>query len=182
MDRVSSPETSVLLVNTDAGMESLPRASSEKALRKNKFECWLVLHLVSELLAQGLSPSAIGVVTPYVQQYSALRDVFEPRHVDVFTMERCLGTVKDCVIVSCVKQNGNEAMIKDASRVHLAFSRARAKLIIIGSRNNLEHIETLKNYFMTIKKKGMAVNVGDMVAEKEYCNQHYTFKELKPLL
>ncbi len=170
-----------MLVNTDPAMDNLPHASAEKTARKNKFECWIVLHLVHELVAQGLDPTGIAVVTPYIQQSMALKEIFDPKHVDVFTLEKCVGTVKDCVIISCVKQNDRMDLVKEVSRIHIAFPRARAKLVIVGSRYNLKHIASLRDYFVTMKKKNMGVNVNDIVAEKEYCSQHYTSKELKPL-
>ncbi len=163
-------------------MGNLPSSNSEKTVRKNKFECWVVLHLVNELMQQGLDPSSIGIITPYAQQYKALKDVLDGKHVDVFTLERSQSATKDCVIVSCVKQNRRLDLVKEASRLCLAFTRARAKLVIVGSPANLKLIDSLKNYFILIEKSNRAVDVLDIVAEKEYCNQFYSQKELKSLL
>lgn len=182
IDKVCNPDCSVALVNTDPAMNNLPASNSEKTVRKNKFECWIVLHLVYELLQQGLDPSSIGIISPCPQQNKALKDVLDSKHIEVFTLEKGQSIVKDCIIISCVKQNNRPDLIKEVSRVNLVFTRARSKLVIVGSKLNLKHINSLRNYFTVIKNSKLDVEVPDIVAEKEYCVEHFGQKELKVLL
>lgn len=175
------PETSVAMLNTDPGVENFPGASAEKISNKNRFECYVIMHLIAELKEQGIDLSSIGIITPYSAQFKTLKDIFDSQKIEVFTLDKCLSITKDCLIISCVKQDNKPEMIKEISRLHIAFPRAKLKLIIIGSKSNLEKIENLKEYFMAIEKSGLEVPINDLVAEHEYAKNHYSIKDMKNL-
>jgi len=167
MNEVFNPERSVIFVNTDIALSKLTPEKLEKINRKNKYESWIIMHLVKELIKAKAQEEIIGVITPYVDQYKLLRKVLkEYRMLDVYTIDKSQGIDKDFVIVSCVKQSMRAELLKDVRRINVAFTRAKSKLVIIGSLKAMKKIETLEKYMEVIVKYGWVVDLKDISKEK----------------
>jgi DNA replication ATP-dependent helicase Dna2 len=115
-------------------------------------EADLAAALIAELIACGVSPSEIGVVTPYRAQARAIRaklraalpdDPERRRAVVIDTVERMQGQERDLVIVSLTTSNPLFAselaeFVFQPERLNVAITRPRRKLIILGSRHLLD--------------------------------------------
>ena len=85
----------------------------------------------------------IGLISPYRAQVQYLRGLikrtpfFKPfRHlISVNTVDGFQGQERDVIIISLVRSNddGNIGFLRDLRRMNVAMTRARMKLIIIGS-------------------------------------------------
>lgn len=147
------PSARVRLVNTDA----LLPASREQARGNrivNPCEARIVAQLVDALLAVGVPGSEIGIVTHYRSQLALLKhtlrsaasattatmrggDVWD---VEMHTADRFQGRDKQVVILSLVRSNEQCAigeLLKDWRRINVAFTRAKTKLLVVGSRATL---------------------------------------------
>lgn len=109
---------------------------------QNKTECVIVHQIVEALIASGLPGHKVGVISPYRSQLRVMTELLN-RHasVEVSTVDKYQGRDKDCVIVSMVRSNNENIvgdLLNDWRRINVAFTRAKTKLLIVGSRKTLE--------------------------------------------
>lgn len=123
------------------GMEEIS-ASGTSYL--NRTEASYVEKVVTHLLRMGVTPSQIGVITPYdgqrkyVSEYmrrsgalaSALYEAIEVASVDAFQ-----GREKDFILVSCVRSSETQGIgfLSDPRRLNVALTRARLGIIFLGN-------------------------------------------------
>lgn len=65
------------------------------------------------------------------------------------TADKFQGRDKECIIISLVRSNTERNigdLLKDWRRINVAFTRARSKLIILGSKSTLSSNELLKKF------------------------------------
>lgn len=106
----------------------------------------------------------VGIISPYRAQVQLLRrlikkrEFFKPyRHlISVNTVDGFQGQERDVIILSLVRSNdeGQIGFLRDLRRMNVAITRARMKLIIIGSVSTLtKHpfYNRLKQYIDTIE-------------------------------
>ena len=143
--------------------------------RVNKLEAELTLqHL--ELYLKRIGKQRIldekidvGIISPYRAQVQLLRrlirkrEFFRPyRHlISVNTVDGFQGQERDIIIISLVRSNdeGQIGFLRDLRRMNVAITRARMKLIILGSVETLtrhpfyrrlnEYVESLQDYSLT---------------------------------
>jgi len=126
-------ETPVLFVDTaGAGYDESIEADGESRL--NVQEAEVVLRKVEALLAAGLAPAAIAVITPYAAQARWLRERLRAPELEVDTVDGFQGREKEAVLVSLVRSNreGEIGFLSDVRRMNVALTRARRKLIVVG--------------------------------------------------
>ncbi len=102
--------------------------------RLNPLEADLVVKKVNELIACGLSPSMIAVISPYSAQVKLLRELLKDSEIEIDSVDGFQGREKEAVIVSLVRSNreGEVGFLADTRRMNVALTRARRKLIVIG--------------------------------------------------
>lgn len=112
--------------------------------------------IVEALCVSGVPEDSIGVISVYRSQLRLLTSKLKHRPgIEVLTADKSQGRDKDCVIVSLVRSNANKAvgdLLRDWRRLNVSFTRAKSKLIIIGSRQTLETINVL-NAFLNVLDK-----------------------------
>jgi regulator of nonsense transcripts 1 len=124
-----------------SGMEEI---SSSGTSYLNRTEASYVERIVTHFLRMGVTPSQIGVITPYdgqkkyVQEYmrrsgalaGALYEAIEVASVDAFQ-----GREKDFILVSCVRSSETQGIgfLSDPRRLNVALTRARLGLILLGN-------------------------------------------------
>ena len=169
--RLLSPSVRVSFLNTD----SLLPASSEiahGARITNPVEAALTAQLVESFITVGVAPTEIGVITLYRSQLALIRQNLRHRvgtssngenqdaggMVEIQTTDRFQGRDKEVVILSLVRSNdaGNVGdLLKDWRRVNVALTRARTKLLIIGSRETMvKGSELLSKFVALVEGKG----------------------------
>ncbi|GAW26358.1 putative DNA replication ATP-dependent helicase dna2 [Rosellinia necatrix] len=136
------PDARVRFVNTD--FLPSPREEAKGNRIVNPTEARIVVQLVDSLLAVGVPASEIGVMTHYRSQLSLLKHGLRGLgggQIELHTADRFQGRDKEVVVLSLVRSN--EAcsigdLLKDWRRINVAFTRAKTKLLVVGSRDTLK--------------------------------------------
>ena len=109
----------------------------------NAVEVKIVRLIVQGLANCGVDCNDVGVISPYRSQLKlitrALRHLPE---VEVNTVDSYQGRDKKCIVLSLVRSNASGEigrLLKDWRRINVAFTRAKMKLIIIGSGDTLRN-------------------------------------------
>lgn len=116
---------------------------------RNADEAGLIGKLVHELIECGMAAREIAIVTPYRSQARAIRRVLRftvSQHgseIVTDTVERMQGQERDLIIASLTTSNPAFAgkladFYFQPQRLNVSITRARMKLIIVGSRHLLE--------------------------------------------
>ena len=135
------PETKVAFINTDP---LLPRSREEAKGNRivNVTEATIVTQLVTSLLTTGVPASSIGVMTHYRSQLALLKhNLRRQTEVEMHTADRFQGRDKEVIILSLVRSNEAKSigeLLKDWRRINVAFTRAKTKLLVVGSRETLK--------------------------------------------
>ncbi|KAH9837999.1 Dna2-domain-containing protein [Rhodofomes roseus] len=126
-------------------------------LVENRVEARLVYQVAECLIRSGIQQDQIGVLSLYRQQIKLLSHVLQHRkEVEILTADRSQGRDKECIIISMVRSNdeGQANLMKDWRRMNVAFTRARSKLIIFGSRKTLQGTPLLKEFLELMDDHG----------------------------
>lgn len=101
---------------------------------RNDAEADIIAHLVHGLIAVGVEPAQIAVITPFRDQLKALADRLRPARCLLSTIDRFQGRDASCVLLSLVKRAPPLGdLLSDAKRVNVALSRAKHQIILVGS-------------------------------------------------
>lgn len=146
------PDNKVIFFNTDL-LLPLSGENANGNRMTNPLEGALVTQFVHLFLNSGISASDIGVITFYRSQLALLRQNLKSAtgssasdryslagSVELHTADKFQGRDKEVVIVSFVRSNNDGQvgeLLKDWRRVNVALTRARSKLILIGSKKTL---------------------------------------------
>ncbi|MCJ1399808.1 Tripartite DNA replication factor [Xylographa trunciseda] len=169
------PAVKVAFVNTDH-MIPLSREIAKGSRITNPVEATVVTQLVGSLLATGVNATDIGVITLYRSQLALLKQTLRQKSstlnnipgdiasgVEMHTADRFQGRDKEVVVLSLVRSNetGNVGdLLKDWRRVNVALTRARTKLLIVGSWDTMKKGSELLSKFCTlIDEKGWKVDL-----------------------
>jgi superfamily I DNA and/or RNA helicase len=114
--------------------EETPEGSDSK---QNPGEAELVAEEVARILALGVPPESVAVISPYDGQVQRLRQLLAAeleRGVEVDTVDGFQGREKEAVVVSLVRSNdaGEVGFLADVRRMNVAITRARSKLVVVG--------------------------------------------------
>ncbi|CCU81907.1 putative DNA replication ATP-dependent helicase dna2 [Blumeria hordei DH14] len=135
------PSTKVSFINTDP-LLPLAREVAKGNRIVNPTEAKICNYLVQGLLSVGISASSIGVMTHYRSQLALLKHSLSAHsQVEMHTTDRFQGRDKEVIILSLVRSNEAKSigeLLKDWRRINVAFTRARTKLLVIGSRQTLK--------------------------------------------
>lgn len=133
--------TKVAFINTDP---LLPLSCEEAKGNRivNPTEAAICVQLVESLITAGVPASDIGVMTHYRSQLSLLKNrLHAHKAVEMHTADRFQGRDKEVIILSLVRSNESRSigeLLKDWRRINVAFTRAKTKLLVIGSRSTLK--------------------------------------------
>ncbi|BDD58467.1 hypothetical protein MAP00_003745 [Monascus purpureus] len=160
---VVSPSAKCRLINTDSLVT--PAHDTAHGLRiVNHAEATLCSQLVEAFISCGIPAQEIGVITFYRSQLSLLKQNL--RHIpdlEMHTADKFQGRDKEVVIVSCVRSNPEKNvgdLLRDWRRINVAFTRARTKLLVIGSKSTLrDGNELLGKYVRLVEEKGWVYNL-----------------------
>ncbi|THW52259.1 hypothetical protein D6D21_01022 [Aureobasidium pullulans] len=160
-----SPQRKVVFANTDT-LCPVPKETVMGSRIVNAVEATLLVQLVLSLIAQGISPTEIGVITFYRSQLALLRQLLKPypeaSGVEMHTADKFQGRDKEVVFISCVRSNdtGNVGdLLRDWRRINVAFTRARSKMVILGSKETLSANELLEKFLKLVDSKGWIYNL-----------------------
>lgn len=107
-------------------------------------------------MSSGLVSSEISVISPYRPQLKLLTDDPDyPADIRTSTVDRFQGLDSDCIIISLVRSNSDSnigQLLKDWNRLNVAFTRAKKKLIIIGSSRTIMQQEVFERLWTLFKQ------------------------------
>lgn len=137
------PKKPVLFINTDA-LNSKEMVLGEELI--NECETHIIHELTKTLLNHQVSPSDIGIIAPYRSQVTNIqRELSEPS-IECNTVDKYQGRDKLVTMVSFVRSNDVGTIgeiIADKRRLNVALTRAKYKLILVGSRKTLSSSKIL---------------------------------------
>ncbi|KAM3450232.1 hypothetical protein MY3296_006235 [Beauveria thailandica] len=133
-------ESRVRFVNTDT-IQPIVREEAHGKRIVNSAEIRIVSQLVESFLTVGVPASEIGVMTHYRSQLSLLKDKLKGYPgVEMHTTDRFQGRDKEVIVLSLVRSNDAcniGELLRDWRRINVAFTRAKTKLLVIGSKGTL---------------------------------------------
>jgi DNA replication ATP-dependent helicase Dna2 len=100
----------------------------------------------------------------YRSQLKLLSHLLTPDHpeIEIHTADRFQGRDKEVVIISLVRSNPENyvgELLQDWRRVNVAFTRAKSKLIIFGSRSTIRDTKPLDEFVKLVEAKGWVYQV-----------------------
>ncbi|EED24276.1 DNA replication helicase Dna2, putative [Talaromyces stipitatus ATCC 10500] len=152
------PSAKTRLVNTDTLSGRGPENLVGSRLT-NTSEATLCVQIVQAFISSGISPREIGVITFYRSQLSLLRQSLRQysTELEMHTTDKFQGRDKEIVILSCVRSNNDKQvgdLLRDWHRINVAFTRARTKLLVIGSKSTLrDGNELLQKYVSLMESR-----------------------------
>ncbi|KAF9876044.1 hypothetical protein CkaCkLH20_06490 [Colletotrichum karsti] len=173
-------EARVRFVNTDT-LQPLTREEAKGNRIVNPAEARIVTQLVEGLITVGVPDGEIGVMTHYRSQLSLLKHGLRGRvGVEMHTADRFQGRDKDVVILSLVRSN--EAcsigdLLKDWRRINVAFTRAKTKLLVVGSKNTLKGSgkeEMLSKFISLMEERDWIYDLPTDALENHYFDEAAT--------
>ncbi|XP_035307113.1 DNA replication ATP-dependent helicase/nuclease DNA2 [Cricetulus griseus] len=159
---VFEPDNPVCFLNTD----KVPAPEqTENGGVSNITEARLVVFLTSVFIKAGCSPSNIGIIAPYRQQLRIINDLLACSSVgmvEVNTVDKYQGRDKSLVLVSFVRSNKDGTLgelLKDWRRLNVAITRAKHKLILLGSVSSLQRFPPLEKLFHHLNTEQLIVDL-----------------------
>jgi hypothetical protein len=115
----------LFLDSAGKGWEEVAPEGSESL--ENPGEAEVVVARARALLAEGLGPPQIAVITPYRAQAARMGPLLEPLGIEVDTVDAFQGREAEAVLVSCVRSNaeGRLGFLTDLRGMNVALTRAR---------------------------------------------------------
>ena len=157
------PRAKTRFVNTDTLLT--PAHETAHGLRiVNHTEVILCTQLVKSFVSCGILPCDIGIITFYRSQLSILKQhLRDLPGLEMHTADKFQGRDKEVVIVSCVRSNPEKnvgELLRDWRRINVAFTRARTKLLVVGSKSTLhDGNDLLRKYIHLVENKGWVYNL-----------------------
>ena len=178
ISRALDPENPVVFLDTDGitdkklGKENLflERTSSGRKSGSivNDTEIEIVRIITGALLRCELPASDVGIICPFRAQLRLMDDC-ESLHqmkmegVEMSTIDKYQGRDKEAIVLSFVRSNAGGKVgriLQDFRRLNVAVSRARSKLILIGSMKTLySGSDVLKSALDRIVTEGVVVKL-----------------------
>lgn len=115
------------------------KESGTQSLR-NEGEAELIVARARELVAAGLAPEQLAVITPYSAQASLLRErLSDLPSLEVDTIDAFQGREKEAVLLSLVRSNSEQQVgfLEDLRRMNVALTRAKRHLFVVGDSATL---------------------------------------------
>ncbi|KAM3624717.1 uncharacterized protein V6R79_000622 [Siganus canaliculatus] len=128
----------------------------------NHTEAAVVHKLLSLLIKAGCKPSDVGVIAPYRQQLkciSALLQASAFTGVEVNTVDKYQGRDKSLIVFSFVRSTAEEGslgeLLKDWRRLNVAITRAKHKLLMVGSASTLRRYAPVEKLLSHLQQEDM---------------------------
>nr|CAN84171.1 hypothetical protein VITISV_028526 [Vitis vinifera] len=155
------PERPVIFINTD--MLSAFEAKDHKTVN-NPIEACIISEVAEELVNNGIEGEDIGIITPYNSQANLIRHTVSTTSVEINTIDKYQGRDKDCILVSFVRSSENprnctSSLLGDWHRINVALTRAKRKLIMVGSFRTLSKVPLLRLLIEKVEEQSGRLNV-----------------------
>ncbi|KAM0935396.1 putative DNA helicase [Dioscorea sansibarensis] len=162
LKEVLDPNRSVVFISTD--LLPAPVVKDYKP-GINPMEAYVVAEVTRELVKRDIRWNEIGIITPYNSQANLIRSVVDASGlVEVHTIDKYQGRDKDCILVSFVRSSRNSracasSLLGDWHRINVALTRAKKKLVMVGSSETLSKIPLLKLLIEKVYEQGGVIHI-----------------------
>ncbi|OWM91537.1 hypothetical protein CDL15_Pgr024861 [Punica granatum] len=160
LKEVLDPTRPVVFMNTDL----LPALEEKdhKAVN-NPIEASIIAEVTGELVNNGIMGEEIGIITPYNSQANLIQAAVTSS-VEIHTIDKYQGRDKDCILVSFVRscekmKHRNSSILEDWHRINVALTRAKKKLIMVGSCRTLSKWPLLKLLMEKVDEQSGLLNL-----------------------
>ncbi|XP_078107030.1 DNA replication ATP-dependent helicase/nuclease DNA2-like [Sander vitreus] len=140
--------------------------SVEQGGVSNPTEAALIHKILSLLIKAGCKPSDIGVIAPYRQQLKSISALLQSSAftgVEVNTVDRYQGRDKSLIIFSFVRSTTDERnlgeLLKDWRRLNVAITRAKHKLLMVGSTKTLRRYAPVEKLLNHLQEENMIIQL-----------------------
>ncbi|XP_038557223.1 DNA replication ATP-dependent helicase/nuclease DNA2 [Micropterus salmoides] len=140
--------------------------SVEQGGISNHTEAALVHKLLSLLIKAGCKPSDIGVIAPYRQQLKTISALLQSSAftgVEVNTVDRYQGRDKSLIVFSFVRSMAEEGnlgeLLKDWRRLNVAITRAKHKLLMVGSVTTLRRYAPVEKLLNHLQQENLIIQL-----------------------
>jgi DNA replication ATP-dependent helicase Dna2 len=125
-----------------------------KFSNRNTLEAKICERLLKTFSDLNYDSNQIAILTPYKEQEKYLKEQLTNFKDNIYTIDKAQGMEKNVIILSLVKIDMNCSLLQHKSRVNVAFTRSKVKLIVIGMYNIISKIEVIKKFIEKIKLTG----------------------------
>ncbi|XP_059214337.1 DNA replication ATP-dependent helicase/nuclease DNA2 [Centropristis striata] len=140
--------------------------SVEQGGVSNHTEAALIHKLLSLLIKAGCKPSDIGVIAPYRQQLKSISALLQSSAftgVEVNTVDKYQGRDKSLIVFSFVRSTAEEGnlgeLLKDWRRLNVAITRAKHKLLMVGSITTLRRYAPVEKLLNHLQQENMIIQL-----------------------
>lgn len=158
----------VLLLIDTAGCDMEEEMEEGGESKMNKGEASVAMAHVRRLLATGIKPSEIGVITPYAAQVGLLRELRSEglgagagagagaQLVEISTVDGFQGREKEAIVISMVRSNtsGEVGFLADNRRMNVAVTRARRQCALVCDTDTVKSDPFLKRLVEYFEEHG----------------------------
>ncbi|EAW24917.1 bifunctional ATP-dependent DNA helicase/ssDNA endodeoxyribonuclease DNA2 [Aspergillus fischeri NRRL 181] len=177
---VLDPSAKNRFINTDTlGIPARDVANGARIV--NPTESSICAQLVESLVSCGIPARNIGVITFYRSQLSLLKQNLRRYlpELEMHTADKFQGRDKEVVLLSCVRSNTDNNvgdLLRDWRRINVAFTRARTKLLVIGSKSTLrDGNDLLRKYISMVEERRWVYDLPKGVLETHIFNCDVSF-------
>ncbi|RMZ78750.1 hypothetical protein DV737_g3742, partial [Chaetothyriales sp. CBS 132003] len=177
--QIMAPTQRNILLNTDTlhlpGSTAATTTTTHEVVSgsrvTNPAESLLCAQLATTLIRAGVPPSSIGIVTFYRSQLNLIKHDVRAHagtdaasELEMHTADKYQGRDKEVIILSCVRSNATAQvgeLLRDWRRVNVALTRARSKMVIIGSASTLgrSEVPVLKGMVEIMRQRAWILNL-----------------------
>lgn len=158
IEEALDPKRKVVFLNYDKCDEI--QEISRNGNITNPGELTVVQQCVDGMLECGVRAEDIGVMTLYRAQLQLLKEnLRQQRHngLEILTADQFQGRDKECIVISLVRSNLQQnpgSLLKELRRVNVAMTRAKSKLILIGSKKTISFVPEIEKFVALLQRRG----------------------------
>ena len=132
----NTEETAAVLMLIDtAGCNMMESEAADDESKFNEDEAKVVQKHVEKLVADGIPPNEIAVITPYNAQVTVLKGLLKEKYpeIEIGSVDGFQGREKEAVVISLVRSNdnGEVGFLKEDRRLNVAITRAKRHVCVV---------------------------------------------------
>ncbi len=153
MREVCSPENVLVFIDTSGKMPEKRRPGSTSL--HNPGEARLVVDIARAFSSGGLPGARMGIITPYDDQVSLIRNSISIPDVEVSSVDGFQGREKELIIISFVRSSGDTVgFLVDERRLNVSITRSRRKLVMVGDAQTLSRVPVYRRMISFVRENG----------------------------
>ncbi|MFB6084804.1 MAG: IGHMBP2 family helicase [Halorientalis sp.] len=160
-ERILDPDEPLVFVDTSKA-DAPERRREGSTSRENPAEADLVAGLADMLVAAGLDPGEIAVISPYDDQVDRIDGLLDHEELEVDTVDGFQGREKEVVLVSLIRSNDRDEIgfLDEPRRFNVALTRARRKAVVVGDASTVTVGDVYEQFVAYARERGAVVEYG----------------------